>query len=387
MTFLAIAFMLSLSLFSHQLMRDCRDLLILKGSTTFATYKILQLPVVLVAGWLLYLYSKKASLDHLFRLFFSLSILLFGLLGTLKLTQYKLFCNATFLGFLSLYTSLFLAISSVLIWGFANQLYSFKRAALHYPLLYLLASGSTLLLPQIENVYMSISFFCLLILAIHSLMLRKSLEEEESGKPLHLGQLIALSAIIFGSIFCKFFPDLALKETFRSLYTTSRQQVAILTEHRSLTNGYSLLAGITAVLLGFFLADSGPRKRFAVGLTLFAIMTAAIFFFFSTLHHNFHEALHARTLFLSILPLFLLLVKELAYFSITKAQRLQAKLILDLMIVSLASLLAERIIQLDPNHTALIACSVTGMAVVLYGLYRYNASCLPPHLCAESSVT
>lgn len=375
--FLAMAFMLSLSLLSNELMKNSHDLLLLKGSASFALYKALQLPVVLVAGWLLYLYSKKASLDRLFGLFFSLAMLLFGLLGILKLFNYKLFCNATFLGLLSLCSSLFLAISTVVIWGFANQVYTFKRAAIHYPLFYLVASGATLVVPQVDNVYLVISLFSLLILAIHSFMTRQTTDAEKPASPLQIGTLVALGALVFGSVFCKFFPDIALKESFRNLYTSSRQQLAILAEQRTLANGYSLFAGITGVVLGLFLAESGPKKLFAVGITLIAIMTCAILYFFSTVQHNFHKALHARTLFLSFLPLLLLLIKELAYFGINKAQRFQAKLILDLMLISLANLLAERIIHLAPGHTTLITCSVIGMAVALYGLYRYNTSFKP----------
>lgn len=282
-----------------------------------------------------------------------------------------------------------MSLSVTLIWGYANQEFTFKKAAIQYPLLALIFPSSGALLgghffKQLSECNFSLSKIylitlltamgaSLLIFAIYLLLNSFRFDEKEQGGPVSWGYWLTFGLLLFGVKFSSTFPKMAFKMELHRLYPDPSSYMQFMAKYASISGWVSVGGSLIGVGLGAILYYRGAKDFFKVisfillGMTIFGLSTVLI--------RSIGITMLSSVLYSGLMGAFIAL-RELAFFGIKKESRFTAKIVLDLILCSFAAIFGSTIITLtavlmgnmNQNGNALIF--FIAMVVCFVSLYR-----------------
>ncbi len=371
--FFGISFMLIFALSGMLILRDIRDVLLIQSfeSNSFvAILKFIQIPITILLGIGAVFLTRNGKIKRAFHLFFPINILFSLLMLALfyfkgiflqpssasSATIFNKILASTFyfwVGFSNLFTI-------VLIWGFANQHYTFKRASYQYPLIALIASFSSgIYINYLMGFIFEKKLYYLIFLAsaiiyavvyiIYFLLREVHLRKKDVLKKPSLKYLIALIAIVFFLSLAKYFPQLPFKHLLKLKAPQAKDYLMIMGSFSIKQAVYSVFTLLLGVLLGLWMYIKGSKLLAKIGGVLIIIITILGLYVFkmpakeATIDIKSAYSLMSYGMLMSFVALFLYLIKELCYFRFPLKNRFSAKILVDLIFVSIAMPLSTSI--------------------------------------------
>jgi hypothetical protein len=140
--FCQIGVMLILAQFSFSLLRDMKDVLVISslGAESILHLKLAQAPLGLALGALLIVCARGGTQRVLSGFFGVGALLLLGSYGALQMGWIS-YDNPSFAIAFYLVSSVYAALSIVLVWAYAAERYTFRAAVVQYPALAILATS------------------------------------------------------------------------------------------------------------------------------------------------------------------------------------------------------------------------------------------------------
>lgn len=343
--------MLFCSFLTYTVMKSFQGSFVLTHShaTYFATLKPLSLYVTFAIGLIFVLISRGQNMARAFNVFFPVNLLLLIVTTFFIRFEPTYFNHPWLLGATYCYFSIAAFFPVIFTWGFANQNYSFKTAALHYPFLIILLSPAIVLSPKLlllhtpEFTTLVLFFLSLITYLIYLSLTKLDLGPKDEGNEISRGYYGALAALIFFITIGKYLIGLLIRVEMKTLYPSIKAYQSAMQNSSQLLGITQLFGLILGIILGIILFRVG-KKAFGLinTLLLLAITTSGIFVFNTPAFHSLtkeHFALSkiAWALFLPLLPLLMLLGKELAFLGIPLEKRFTAKLAMDILMFTCAS--------------------------------------------------
>ncbi|NGX49768.1 MAG: hypothetical protein K940chlam5_01372 [Candidatus Anoxychlamydiales bacterium] len=364
--FFGISFMLIFALSGMLILRDIRDVLLIQSfeSNSFvAILRLIQIPITILLGVGAFFLTRNGKIKRAFHLFFPINILfsllmlaLFSFKGislhsslASSVTMFNKILASTFyfwVGFSNLFTI-------VLIWGFANQHYTFKRASYQYPLIALLATFSSgIYIKYLMGFIFEKKLYYLIFLAsaiiyavvyiIYFLLREVHLRKKDVLKKPSLKYLIALITIVFFLSIAKYFPQLPFKHLLKLKAPQAKDYIMIMGAFSIKQAIYSMFTLLLGVLLGLWMYIKGSKLLAKIGGVLIIVTTILGLYVFkmpareATIDIKSAYSLMPYGMLMSFVALFLYLIKELCYFRFPLKNRFSAKILVDLIFVSIA---------------------------------------------------
>ncbi|MCB1072917.1 MAG: hypothetical protein KDK96_07445 [Chlamydiia bacterium] len=383
--FLGIGLMLLFATFSYTVLRDIQSTITIQklSAAVIPKMKMASVPVILLFGLLFFFLCRKGKIHRGFILFFLLNIIIWGgllfLKGSDDLWIYWVY---------SIWSSVSMSLSLILIWGFANQEFTFKKAAIQYPLLGLIFSSSGAFLGgHLTGHFAGQDLFSkiypmtlwigvganLLIFVIYLILKHYPYMGKEQGSRVTWGYWVALGILLFGIKTSALCLQITFKNEVRKVFTNATSYIEFMGNFSKLSGSIRIGLGVLAIGLGVLLFFRGAQAFFKVfGSVLLGIIVFALFtFFIPKIDIN---AL-AYALFSGSIGIILSL-RELAFFGIQRESRFTAKIVLDLIFGFFATGFGTTLIQLpimfvgtiDRNINAAVFLVI--IIVCLLALYR-----------------
>lgn len=398
--FLGMSLMLMCTYLNTTILRYLSDFLIIDtaGVEAIAPLKKLIMRWTLIVGFLMALLSWGGKVGRVFKTYFPVNILIIGVFTWLLYTNSPLISNPAVVGGFYVWAKISMVLSVVLVWGYANQKYTFEAAAIQYPILSVLfwniaPSG---LLPIIifisrannENTYPImlgiVGALSVLTFSVYLWMSRTDLGVKEKGINVTWGYWAALAVIVFAVKFAAYFPAVAFKEQIRMIFKDASLYSAFMPEWSFVNGGLSFLAGLAAVPLGVILYFRGPKALVKViSIVGVVMLIGGVSIFFTSQEMLISKetimiSMMGYALFLSLSGVFKLL-KELVFFGVDHKSRFTAKIAIDVIGYAIAPSASAYVVlntmQFGPlnEHMNLLAgIFLIAMVVCFAALYRVN---------------
>ncbi|MCH9629319.1 MAG: hypothetical protein S4CHLAM107_11110 [Chlamydiia bacterium] len=302
-----------------------------------------------IVGIFFALLSKGGHLKRTFMVFFPINlILLLALAGFLRFSN-EAFQHPFFLGATFCFLNIAAFFPVIFTWGFANQNYSFKTAALHYPFLMILLIPALIISPKLlpanspEFSALVLFFAALIIFLIYLSWQKFDLGAIDPGNEVLRKYYAGFAAIVFFIPIAKHLITLLMRAEMKALHTTATAYTNAVLKYAPIKGLYEIYFIILGIILGIVLYFVGRKAYGWIGALIVLALTACGVLSFNTpafhplTEANFAFSHSAFALFLPIIPLFMLLGKELAYFGVPHEKRFTAKLVLDILIFTLAT--------------------------------------------------
>jgi len=235
-----------------------------------------------------------------------------------------------------------------MIWGYANQKYSFKTAALLYPVLIITLSFFHIVPTSLSTFVQQPGVLLALATLASSLIPILCWGFDKFGqitpdtkKRSTWSYCIALVLFAFALVLITKFFDHRLTPLLKSVYSTKSEYVAIRGSllFASLSAGilYSIIFGLG---FGTLLYLRGPKYYWVAGVTMLSTLAITIGVIINGVSVNsFNTQIYGYIALGAIVPLILSFLKEFAYFGIEKKSRFAVKLTTDFILFSLTGFL------------------------------------------------
>ncbi len=385
--FLGIGLMLFFATLSYTVLRDVQSTIAIQKLSIVAIPKIktASVPVFLLFGFLFFFLCRKGKIHRGFLLFFPLNIIIWGGLFFLKESN-GLWMYWTY----SIWSSVSMSLSLILIWGLANQEFTFKKAAIQYPLLGLIFSssgaffgGNLIGLLASQDLFSKIYPMSLwigvganlLIFVIYLILKHYPYDGKEQGGRVNWGYWVALGILLIGIKVSALFMQITFKDGVKKVFTNTSSYMEFMGKFSMMSGWITIGLGVLAIGLGVLLFFRGAQAFFkVVGAVLVGIIVFGLFTFFTI---NVDTSALTYALFSGSIGICLSL-RELAFFGIQREGRFTAKIVLDLIFGCLAAGFGAALVQLpllilgtiDRNINAAIFMFV--MIVCILALYRLH---------------
>lgn len=393
--FFGMLLMLFLTTFSQSLLKDLTPSLVVNkfGVELLSQLKWLAIVVSIVTGLLI---LALGNVRRAFKVYFPFNIAVLALLAILLFFQSSWLTNSFVLGAFYAWIESSMIVSIALLWGFANQEYTFKIAAIQYPLLGIIAGTSILfvvplqmMLSKLEpNFYPSVVALAAVlnafVLAIYLWISRKDLGAHENGLNVSYGYWIALGLLVLTMNMALFFPEIVFKSGLQKVVSGQREYLEYLGKLAFDKAQWGLLGAIASVLMGIFLYFKGSRPYATLlGLICLGMLMTGLISLYNVQSMKlnaeaFNSATKGYVYLVTFVGLFMLL-KELLFFGIAHKSRFTAKIVIDVIFFSmvpfLSRLIAVPIIQMGPlnEHVTVIGVIfISALLVAFLSLYRLN---------------
>lgn len=387
--FLGMSVMLTFCYIGFVLMRDVRDTIMVRhvGVELIPAIKFLVMPFTIFMGLLFIWISRNGNLDKAFKFFFPFNTIFYAVFSYI-LFQYPEFLQQPNVGTLFyVWCSVAMVLAVTFVWGYANQVFTFKNAALQYPLFGIILIFAVLFsgiyvvqLSTGENdqaiICATIAFSSLLTFLTYLLVKHGDWNPLEKGLRVSWVYWLAIGALLFGSVFAKSFLEYVFKIEMKSFFKNIGDYSTAMNEFSTLKGVSEQIVGLVGILLGIWLYFKGTKAWSKVGGLLIVFMCLCGLFVFQKdlwaydVKERYASSAIGFTLFGSISTLLLRLVKELAYFGIELEKRFTAKIIVDVIIYSLPTMTATFF------HSTSLYVNLTfffvGMAICLLGVIRIH---------------
>ncbi|MDB6081423.1 MAG: hypothetical protein JWO53_695 [Chlamydiia bacterium] len=357
--FISMFFMLLFVSFENILLSSIQDKVVVTtlGDFFILFLKAAVLPISLLTGSGLLILGRDGHIERTFKVFFISST---SILATLALTLFvhpSLIQSSYFTGVLYLVIVVVPLLSLVLIFGYANQRYTFKMAALQYPILiflFYLMNRSPLVTLEFSHSLVAVNFAVaallnLFILTIYALLSHCELGPQENGISTTKWYWRGIALLVTGIAFAKHSIQNIYSLFVKHIFTIP-QVVAELNAYKYPNIDFSLILWALGITCGILLFLYGPKIFLRISGGLLSIICAGgVFFLYNTpfIMNNPPEvsrsvlAIGGHGIFLSAIPVFLILAKELAYFGVALKDRFAAKLKVDIFVFLLAPILSS----------------------------------------------
>jgi|GEM_PF-5536527 len=343
--FWGIALLLVLTYFNHTLLRDTKDALIVTsgGAQMIPYLKTLSFPFGLILGSILALLSWNGKVKRTFIAFFGVNTIFLALLAFLfsapenkiPATAYYLWAEASIL------------LLPLLIMGYANQVYTFRAAAIQYPLLGLTASIGLMIggpvvasLSQSYSTLLSIlSLVSFLTLMIFLWLDRQNHGEKEKGFKFSWMYVIAFSVLVMSVKFAAFFPQIMFKSELKNIFPNINDYVLYMGSFSNKIGLLNITIVLVSVIIGFLLYYKGSRMLAKVlGVITLGMLAggASLFFLLPFTRQTLSGPASGYLTFITLMFAFKIF-KELVYFGIDLKHRFTIKFFIDFLVVSFAS--------------------------------------------------
>ena len=357
--FFGIFSMVFFSWIHYMALRDVRDAFVVcngGGAGMILPLKTVSYLFTCLAAIPILLLSRGGDVSKVLKIYFPLNALLLGGCSCLSFANSSLLSNPLFIKGFYLFSGASMVLSPALVWGCANQRYTFKKAAMLYPIIQLLcATLSTSVFVAFfhfsaqvasQNPFRAqaillaiVATINLLALAVYRQMDRNctdaDVQENESKRPSMYFIVLGTMASIF-----IFLPDL-----MRCLFTCELRKMipnvgdynTFLSNHSASIKEWKFYAGIASCLIGVVLYFVGPKGFFSsVGLIGFGMLISGIIFLHGAKTKTIdQENLLSYVLFISLISI-VDIFRELAYFGINQQHRFHAKIIAEVIVYSLS---------------------------------------------------
>jgi hypothetical protein len=395
--FFGMLLMLFFTFFGQTILRDLKELFLISklGVERIPELRMMDLPLTIMAGLILLVISWGGKVHRGFFVFFPLNTIVLVVFGILSYFQSPLLYKPSVVSGFYHWANISLVLSVALIWGFANQTYTFSVAAIQYPILAFLLTYAVLPTGMFAHwantTPLSFEIFCiavattsLLTLFVYFVMNRIDLGVIEIGSIVSWGYWVALAVLVFGIKYGSFFPIIFLKGILKEVYPDPSNYNAYLLALTTLKANWLVITGVFGIFVGFFLYKTGASYWAIVGRLLWIVMfVGGLIAFYSTVTSITAEGAWVGTignvLLAVFLALFMIIAKELAYFGIEHRHRFSAKIIVDVIVYSLvatasaftsSATLTWGSIVLNRNLFAVIF--VVSFLIGLAGIYRIH---------------
>ncbi len=346
--FFGMFLMLAFSCASYRLLGQVSDILVISkaGAQMIVYLKTLSSPVIIIAGLLLAIATWGKGVDKAFKVLYPLNIFIISAFAWLLHINSFLLDNLYIVGGFYLWTKIFIILSPALIWGFANQEYTFRTAAIQYPILGLLAMkmfplGSLLFIniDRDADQVAVVALLSLLVYLVYHWMTRSDSGEREKGASASWVYWAALAALVFGIKFLTFFPEIVFKAKVGEVFARPND---FMQSFCLIRTGLGFFVGLIGVFFGGILYFRG-RKSLAniANFFIFAMEIVGIILFYMFLSVTFTEDLFTSTamgyaLFVGLAGVFGLF-KELLFFRLEPRIRFSAKVVVDVIVYAVAA--------------------------------------------------
>ncbi|MGM0439582.1 MAG: hypothetical protein ACQEP8_00525 [Chlamydiota bacterium] len=379
--FIGIGLMLFLTYYNYICLTGLREAALRNAphSPSMEQLRLLTPLATLVVGLLLILITLKGHVERAFHFFFPLNFLAFGVISFMVYFHSSFIETQSFTTFLYLWSGMAVALPIIIAWGYANHHNTFKTASLQYPLfswalLLALLTPPEVIINQLGSYpwlsYLAIAFMSLLIYGVFLILKRQDLGIPEAGLKVSVGYWVALVMIVIGYFFAQTFSENLLFTQVKSLISTIpnyQHQASHIALVQVITLGILSIAGIIA---GGVLYCLGPKAYGKTGITLLILsLLPGLALFANSWHLEGVQSLRFSTISWAISSafalIFLITIKELAFFAIRRKSRFSVKLAVDFIIYSIAPVTAGQLIDIYIRHTNNTLNSLT----IIYSAY------------------
>jgi len=371
--FLGMAVTILLTYFNYTILQNLKDSLLISQVNVelIPHLKMKVLPLTLFSGVLLIFLAWNGRIDRAFKVFFPLNILIYSAFALAPSIM------ADFIPLFYIWAHVSLILSVVLIWGYANQVYTFNNAAIQYPILAFIFINLGLLLPKYLPITMSpeigfglLALASLVIFAIYLGLYRLEQTQDQLEGKAPWSYWLWLGLVVFSIKFAMNFPEFvfkakAVKHTLYPLIMDSKSVYAVYT-------------GITGVIFGIIIYIRGAK---ALAKVLGAIALGVLFIGMSLFDNDFENGPLKFGLLFALFPLFQVF-KELAFFGIEQKKRFTAKVLIDVIVYSIAAyastmtnVFIKVLVPLESTPIFMVLF-VAAMFIVDIGLYFINKRAL-----------
>jgi len=370
--FLGMAVTILLTYFNYTILQSLKDsLLISQVSVELIPHlKMKVLPLTLFSGVLLIFLAWNGRIDRAFKVFFPLNILIYSAFALAPSVM------ADFIPLFYIWAHVSLILSVVLIWGYANQVYTFNMAAIQYPILAFLFMQLGLLLPKYLPIAMSpeagfgllsLSTLCIFAIYLGLNRLEQGPDQQESKAP--WTYWVAIAALVFSVKFAMNFPEFVFKAK-----AVKSNLFPLMMDSKSV---YAVYTGIAGIMLGIVAYYRGAKTLAKIlGLIVLGILIVGL----SMFDEGSEDGALKFGLLFALFPLFQVF-KELTFFGIEQKKRFTAKVIVDVIVYSIAAYAAtltnifvKVFFPLESSTPVFMALFVAAIALAFLSLYKINST-------------
>lgn len=386
--FIGMSLMLIFSYIGFMLLRDIRDTVFIRnvGAELIPQLKSIASLVAILAGLLFIWISWDGRIDRAFKVFFPLNTVFYAIFAWITLEHPTLLKQPYIAETFYIWSSTAMLLSVTFVWGYANQHYTFKTAALQYPLFAfilifaVLYSGLFMVKTMTSEhgqsiICATIACSSLLTFIVYLIWNRADWGALEKGLKVSWVYWLAIGAIVFGASFSKPFQDILFKTQLKTLFTDIQSYSAAISELSILKGVFEQAVGLVGIILGLWLYFKGPKSLAKIGALIVIFMglcgLAVIQndLWSKDVQEQYLTSAIGFTLFGSLSSLLFRFIKELAYFGIELDKRFTAKIVVDVIIYSLPASFASYLIA-ETNATML--WFMLGMTLCLFGVIRLH---------------
>lgn len=338
---IGIGCMLFLSFLTFIMTKHFQTALLLNHGeiSMLASMKQYALAVTFIAGIIFASISRDGHLARTFVIFFPINLALLLILTCLLRFSPHALDHHFLLGSIYCFLNIAALFPVVFTWGFANQHYTFKTAALHYPFLMLLLVLALFISPKLlpanapDFSALVLFFAALIIFLIYLSWQRFNLGAIDTGHEISRTYYAGFAALIFFIPIAKHIVTILMRAEMKTFPKATF----------AFSGLYEIYFIILSIILGIVLYMIGKKAYGWIGVFLVLALAACGILTFNTpafhtlTEKHFAFSQKAFSLFLPLIPVLMLLGKELAYFGVPHEKRFTTKLILDILIFTLAT--------------------------------------------------
>lgn len=378
-----LGLMLLLASLNYCLLRNSLDTFFVMKSHVafFPQVKISILPLTILLGLFLLPFCRGGRIGRVFSLFFPINAVIMGVFALVLSWQNSV--GEGLVKMIYVWSHASMALIFPLIWGFGNQRFSFKMAAILYPILGLIFPNIGGLIGEVvikqlsgsESVFI-IAFGCasamsLLIYGLYVLFGRQS-DQKEEGRPQTWGYWAALVFLLYGVKFAAQFPKLAFKLQLKNLFPDPPSYVQVMGKFAQLSGTISMGMGVIGVCFGILLFYRGREglSKLLGGIGVGMLAFGCLPFFLQG-----GGSMWGVGLFSGLMGIFILF-RELAFLAIPLNYRLMAKISIDIIFVTLLGIINTPASILSIMYPSLnIAFFALGMVATLLSVLCIRKGC------------
>jgi len=240
----------------------------------------------------------------------------------------------------------------VLIWGYANQHYTFKKAAYQYPLIGLITFFPVNMYiyylqrfifekKLFYQIFLVSAIIYAIIYIIYIILREVSLKKKDILKKPSFNYLLALIVIVVVFSFAKSLPQMPFKYFLKLKAPQASDYLMIMGSFSVKQAIYSIITFFIGILLGLWMYIKGSKILAKIGGFLIIVITTLGLLVFkmpakvATIDIKSAHSLMSYGMFVSFSFLFLYLIKELCYFRFPLKNRFSAKILVDMIFLFL----------------------------------------------------